>query len=51
MVPEIIALLLEIAGVALLWIIVFWTFDQGILDGILSRRIQKFVRDKFEGED
>ena len=51
MVPEIIALLIEIAGVALLWIIVFFAFDQGILDGILSRRIQKFIRDKLEKED
>ena len=50
MVPEIIALLMEIAGVALLWILVFFAFDEGILDGILSRRIQKFVRDKLEKE-
>lgn len=51
MVSETIMLLIEIAGVALLWIIVFWAFDQGILDGMLSRRIQKFVRDKLEKED
>lgn len=50
MVFEAIVLLLGIAGVTFAWIIVFWIFDQGILDGLLSHHIQKFIRDKLEKE-
>ena len=50
MVFETIVLLLGIAGVFFVWIVVFWTFDQGILDGLLSYYIQKFIRDKLEKE-